>query len=365
MKGDDVSMRRFHILLILTLSAAALFAFGLPCQAQQTPPPKKKPVAQPVQQEQQEPYTEEEYDAYEKATQEPDLDKRGTMLLAFLEKYPKSTLKTYIVTSYQTLMYDRRKAEAWAKLLPLAEQWLKYYPDDLQTIVYIAESAHALGQDQKYLDYALKIYAAKPDCDLAASIANSYLKIGDKAKAEEWTLKLFACPAYDGNYGIRMNFLRKYLEEKKLDKAADYAGQALKSLDIAKKPDDKSDADWRKERTEIIAFCNRIIGLHYYEKQKYAEAIKALERVIKAKKDSEAFYFIGMCQWKIDQVANEDVSDAMLSFALAIKCGGGEKAEEAKAHLEELYKAIHNKTLIGIEKVYTKAERVCSGKPPE
>ena len=357
-------MRRIHIILILFLSAAALLAFGIPCGAQQ-PTPKKKPVVQPAQQEPQEEYTEEEFDAYEKADKEADLDKRGPGLLAFMDKYPNSKLKTYIVTDYQRLMYDRHQAQAWAKLLPLAEAWLKYYPDDLQSVVYIAESAHALGQDQKYIEYALKIYSAKPDCDLAASMANSYLKIGDKAKSEEWTLKLFACPAYDGNYGIRMNFLRKYLEEKKLDKAADYAGQSLKALDLAKKPDDKSEADWRKEKTDIFAFCNRIIGLNYYEKQKYAEAIKALEKVIKVKKDSESYYYIGMCQWKIDQATNEDVSDAILSFALAIRCGGGEKAEEAKTHLEDLYKAIHNKTLIGVEKVYTKAERVCSGKPPE
>jgi tetratricopeptide (TPR) repeat protein len=353
-------MRRIHMILILFLSTAGLLALGLPCRAQQQPAPKqKKPAAQPAQPEQQEEYTEEEYDAYEKATQEPDLDKRGTMLLAFLEKYPKSKLKTYIVTGYQTLMYEQRQKQAYAKLLPLAEQWLKYYPDDLQTIVYIAESAHSLGQDQKYIDYALKIYAVKPDCSLAASITNSYEKLGNKEKSLEWTQKLFSCPQFDGNFGIRMIFVGKYWDEKKLDKAAEYAGLALKALDVAKKPDDKSDADWRKDRTEVIASCNNIIGLNYYEKEKYAEAIKSLEKVVKVKKDCTAYYYIGLSQWKLDQV-----DDAMLSFDVAARCGG-DRADEAKAHLEKLYKAIHNNTLIGIEKIHAKAERVLAGKPPE
>lgn len=357
-------MKRFHTILILFISTAGLLTFGLPSRAQQQPPPKQKPVAQPAQQEQEPDYTDEEYDAYEKADKEPDLDKRGTLLLAFMEKYPKSKLKTYIVTDYQRLMYDRRQSEAWAKLLPLAEAWLKYYPDDLQTIVYIAESAHAVGQDQKYIDYALKIYAVKPDCGIAAAITNSYQKLGDKDKHLEWAQKLFSCPEFDGQYGLRMLFMYKYWEEKKGDKAAEYAGLTLKSIDAAKKPDDKSDADWRKEKADATASCNNIIGLNYYNRRRFTEAIKYLDRVAKAKKDCAAYYYIGRSQWELDQAANADVDDAMLSFAVSEKCGG-DKADEAKANLEKLYKAIHNNTLIGIDKIYSKATRVLQGKPPE
>jgi len=335
-----------------------LLAFGIPCRSQQAKP-RQKPPAQVVQEPEPE-YTEEEYDAYEKATQEQDLDKRATMLLAFLEKYPKSKLKTYIVTAYQTLMYEHKTNQRFGKLLPLAEQWLKYYPDDLLIFAYIAESANRLGQEQKYIDYALKIYAAKPDCDLAASIANSYEKIKAKDKALEWSQKLYACPAYDGNFNIRYIFVGKYWEEKKLDKAAEYATLTLKSLELAKKPDSQAEADWKTEKTRVTVSCNNIIGLNHYEKGKYAEAIKTLDKVNKVKKDSTAYYYIGLCQWKMDLVDPE----AILSFAVAVKLGG-DRAEDAKAHLEKLYKAIHNNTLIGIEKIYAKAERVIAGKPPE
>jgi len=99
-------MKGNNKLLILALSAAGLLAFGIPCRSQQAKP-RQKPPAQVVQEPEPE-YTEEEYDAYEKATQEQDLDKRATMLLAFLEKYPKSKLKTYIVTAYQILMYEHK-----------------------------------------------------------------------------------------------------------------------------------------------------------------------------------------------------------------------------------------------------------------
>ncbi len=356
-------MKGNHKILFLALSAAAFLAFGVPSPGQQAPP-KQKPAAQPAQQEEDPGYTEEEYDACMNARNEPDPDKRATMLIAFIEKYPKSKLMTYAVTAYETLMYEEEKNQRYAKLLPHAEQWLKFYPDDLKSMAYIATSAHRLGQDQKYLDYALKIYSVKPNCELAASIATSFEKTGAKDRFLEWTQKLYACPEFDGNFNIRYIFVGKYWEEKKPDKATEYAQLTLKSLQVAKKPANQSDADWEKEKTDVFVGCNKIIGLNYYDKKKYPEAIKAFERVVKVRKDPTAYYFIGSSQWEIDQAANQEVDDAMLSFAICVRLGG-DRADQAKDNLEKLYKAIHNKTLIGIDKIYAKADRVLAGRPPE
>jgi tetratricopeptide (TPR) repeat protein len=359
MKGDDVPMKWNHKILILVLSAVGLLAFGLPVRAQQPKPKQQKPAAQTIPPEQEPEYTEEEFYAYEKATQEPDLDKRATMLLAFMDKYPKSKLMTYITTGYQQLMYDHQKNQRYAKLLPLAELWLKTHPDDLPTIAYIAESASRLGQDQKYIEYAQKIFAAKPNGALAAEIANSYNKIGNKEKSLEWTEKLFGFPEYNGNFAIRMIFVKKYADEKKLDKAAEYAALALKAVDASKKPETQSEADWKNEKTDITVSCYHIIGLNQYDKEKWAEAIKTLETVNRIKKDSTAFYYIGRCEWNLGQV-----DEAILSFAKAVIIKGDTEAQ-ARGHLEKLYKSIHNDTLIGIEKVYKKAKDILDGKAVE
>jgi tetratricopeptide (TPR) repeat protein len=349
MKGDGASMKRNHKRFILALLASGLLFIGPPGWSQQPKPKTQKPPAQPVQQEQEE-YTDEEYDAYDKAVNEPDLDKRGTMLLAFMEKYPKSKLKTYIVTAYQTLMYEYQKSQKYAKLEPLAEQWLKYYPDDLQTMAYIAESAQMLGQDKKFLDYGLKIYEQKPSAKLAGYISQSYEKVGDKDKYLEWTQKLFTYPEYDGNFGIRMIFVKKYADEKNLDKAAQYANLALKCLDVAKKQDAQSDADFQKEKATVRRYCYFILGLNLYEKDKYAESIKNLEMALKAERFDAAYYYIGQDLWRL-----EKVEDAILAFAKAVILKGDTSAQ-AKEHLEKLYKGLHNNTLIGIEKVYRRAE---------
>ncbi len=348
-------MKRKHFILLILLVTVALVLFPVIGTSQdQAKPAQKKPVQQ-VQAEEQEPYTEEEYDAYDKAVKEPDLDKRATMLFAFIDKYPKSKLMPYIDQAYGTLAYDYKTREKWDKLEPLAEQWLKLHPNDLPTIVYIAQSAQKLGHDQKFVEYGEKIYAAKPDGDTAYFIAQAYKRLGNQPKYLEWTEKLFSFPQFDGEFGLRLLFMEKYANEKNLEKAAEYARLALKSIDAAKKPDSVPEAKWNEDITKTRKGCDITIGLNYYEKQKWADAIKYLAEANKVQKSAEAYYYIGHCQWKTGQI-----DAAMISFAAA-ELSKGDVSAKAKEYLEQLYKSIHNDTLIGIEKTYNKARKELSG----
>jgi hypothetical protein len=68
----------------------------------------------------------------------------------------------------------------------------------------------------------------------------------------------------------------------------------------------------------------------------------------------EGYYLVAQCQEKMGQL-----NAAMSSYAKAVTVGG-ELAEsatvtKAKQRLEQLYKAYHNGTLVGIEKIYKKA----------
>ncbi len=355
-------MSRNYRLILTALLTGSLLLFGEAAWARQQqqqpqPKPKKAPV-QAVQPQEEQEYTEEEYDAYDKAVKEPDPEKRAAALSAFIDKYPKSKLMTYIVTSYQTLMYELQKGQHYAKLLPIAEQWLKYHPDDLQTIAYIAEAAQMLGQDKKFLEYGQKIYAVKPSGQLALYLAQSFEKTGDHAKYLEWLEKVMTYPEFNDNFGMRMVFVKKYADEKNFGKAASWAQEALKSLDLAKRPEKSSEADWCKETTAVRRVSNYLIGLNYYEKEKYPEAIKAMMAALKVEQFDNAYYYIGLSQWKLDKV-----EEAISSFAKAIQLKGESQAS-AREHLEKLYKALHNQTTIGIEKVYRKADEALAAEKP-
>jgi hypothetical protein len=302
-----------------------------------------------VQQEQQE-YPEEEYDAYEKAKNEPDLAKKADALIAFMEKYPKSKLQQYIVAEYQTLAYEFRSKKQFDRLLSLSEGWLKFFPEDLQTWAYVAESAFERGSTQKYIEYALKIYAVKPTGALAYEIAQAYKKSGDESTYLEWTKKLFEYPEYAGDFKLRMDFAEKYANEKNLPKAAEYAQLTLKSLEAAKKPERTSQADWQKAVVSVRRHCYWLIGLNYYEVKKYPQAVDAFNAALRVEVFDGAFYYIGLSQWKMDQI-----EEATISFGVA-ELLKGEHRDQAKEYLEKLYKALHNNTTIGIDKVYKKAQ---------
>jgi hypothetical protein len=57
-----------------------------------------------------------------------------------------------------------------------------------------------------------------------------------------------------------------------------------------------------------------------------------------------------MCQWE-----QKKVEEATITFAKA-QLMGGDIAPKAKEKVEQLYKAMHNDTIIGIEKIYRKAK---------
>ncbi len=336
--------------LVVTLLLSAICYFPAPGRiyAQDQQKPKPKPAAQQAEQE-QEPYTEEEYDAMDKAIKEPDAAKRIDLLLAFIEKYPQSKLMQYIDDSYKRTMFDLDKSGNFAKLLPAAEAWLKLHPSDFQATAYAATGSEKTGNDQKYLDYAQKIYTEKPVPQLAASIAATYKKVGNEPKYEEWTEKLFAFPEFAGEYQIRFLFVQK--NDKNVPKAAEYAQLTLKSLDAAKKPDGKPEAEWRTETTAVRKACWMVIATNHYNRKQWENSIAAYENVSKADpKFDQPYYYIGQCLWQQGKI-----EEAMLFFAMAELCKG-DMASQAKEKLETLFKPLHNNTTIGIDKQYKKAQ---------
>ena len=86
------------------------------------------------------------------------------------------------------------------------------------------------------------------------------------------------------------------------------------------------------------------------EQDRSDEAIKSFQQALKVEKYSKGYYRIALCMHKQDRV-----EDAMLWYARAEK-QGGDYAVKAKEQLEQIYRAIHNNTLIGIEKIYRKAK---------
>ncbi len=288
-------------------------------------------------------YTEEEYNAYEAATKEADPEKRGSMLLEFIQKYPKSKLLSYADASYRSLLYECSSNKQYQQLQHLAEQWLKRNPNDIQTLAYIAEAAEKLGNNQRCAECLEVIYNLEPSKSptIAYHIFNTYKRMNNEAKATEWAEKILKMPEYDSDFMLRYDFVQKYVKAKNFAKAAEYARLTLKAADLVQQPD----AETREQLRKVRRACHHLLGVHAYEDGKFNDAIKSFQQALKVEKYGEGYYYIGMSLWKMDKV-----EDAMIYFARA-EMQGGEVAGQAKDKLEQLYKALHNNTTIGIDKV--------------
>jgi tetratricopeptide (TPR) repeat protein len=348
-------MKRYSNLCLIALFAlaAACFVSALNGHAiaggQQS---KAAPAAQ-AQESENTDYSEDEYNAYDAAKKEPDLEKKSVMLFDFIAKYPKSTLMQYIDFEYRQLLDDLSAAKKYELLESLGEKWLKTHPGEVRTIGHLADAASSLKKYDKCAEYLEELYKTQPSGTMAKTIFQTYQNANNLAKQLEWVDKLFKMPEFDAEYMLRWGFVRKHMDSNNIPKAAEYAQLTLKSADLVKQPTPEQQEELKK----IRQVCLHIIGISLFEKNKFNEAIAIFDKAIKIEKYSDGYYFMGRC---LDNQAaatksQDKAEEAMNAYA---KCEllKGDNAAKAKDRIIELYKAVHNNSTIGIDKVYRRAK---------
>lgn len=290
---------------------------------------------------------QKEYDAYIKASEEPDLLKRGELLIDFIKTYPDSNLtESYVSPTYIRLLSECSDNQNFEVLEVLAEKWLELYPDNTNAIAFSYRAAVQLGHDEKSLKYALKIYEIQPTADLALFVARTYDRLGDFEKYVEWCEKYFTYPESGVDYTLRFSILGKYADAGNIAKAAEYAEQTLKVLASAEKPD----AAGQQNIPTIKRICNHIVGLNHFEAERYRQSMRSLESALEIEKYQEGFYYIAQCYWRLSDPENAH------DYFAAAEIFGGDLTEKSKEYKEQLYKPLHNDSLVGIDKVMKRAQ---------
>lgn len=290
---------------------------------------------------------------YYAASQEPDVEKRATLLIEFYRKYPDSNLIQYIEPDYMRILEELWERKKYELLGSLSGKWLQLHPNNREAYAYIAKAAVNLNQFERCGESLEAIYEIEPSPSLAKEIHNCYQRTDNIAKRIEWADILFELPDFDSDYMLRFDCMIKFYEEMNLPQAAEYANLTLKSARLAEQMDGKIHDELQKLRR----VCYHIIASDFFEKGEYDGAITFFKEAVQAEQYGQGYYKIGLCldhQKKID--------DAMQYYAMAELLDDG-SAPEAKSRLEILYKALHNQTLIGIEKVYKKARELLGETP--
>jgi hypothetical protein len=290
---------------------------------------------------------EDEYNAFYAAGQEPDYEKRADKLIEFIQKYQTSTLAGNVDYEYIKMLKEALRDKKYELLESLGERWLKIRLKDKEVYALVAEATMNLGKYQRCAECLEEIYRIEPTPSLAREIHTVYQKTKNVTKQLEWADRLFKMPEFDADYMLRYESMMGFLNNNDLPKAAEYANLVLKSTDLAKNRDKQMEAQWRKVRRASY----HVIAINLKENGNFIAAISAFRQAIKAERYGQGYYEIAACQEN-----QKNVEEAMIYYAMA-ETMGEETALKAKARLEILYRALHNDTLIGIDKVYSKAKK--------
>lgn len=122
---------------------------------------------------------------------------------------------------------------------------------------------------------------------------------------------------------------------KRLDKADQYCKRALDLLPAFPKPDYLTEEQFKQAKDQIMAMAYSGIGIVAFRKQKYAEAIPALEQAVKLDTTPDAvnYYLLG--------VSNEKASHFDDAVAVFTKCAAmpGPLQTNCKNGIDEAKKA--------------------------
>jgi len=350
-------MNRYSKMLFLTLFAlsVALFIYGITAG-------QAFAVFQDGAEE-EEGLTEEEYaaweaeyKAWETADKETDIPKSGAMLLEFIRKNPESKLVPYAENSYMRLLARCIEEKKYQDLEPLAEQWNAFKPGDQNTIAIIATAARELKHNEKYLWALEEMYKQTPRLDFAKEIAGLYKEMKNDARYIEWVeTVILKAPEEESDFRWHYELFHYYSTKNDSAKMREYAESTLKAIDQTQNPP----ADVAKILPDICHELNHSIGVMYFNDKKLDDAMAYFLKALGDKKYSNGYYWIGNCLWEQGHILN-----AILAFAKAQLLGESAQASDddksiapkARERMEQLYKAMQNNTLVGIDRRYKRAQ---------
>ena len=294
---------------------------------------------------------EDEHTAYYYATQEPDPEKRAVKLIDFNKTYPQSKLGVYVRNTYMEMLESLHREKKNDLVVSIGEKWLAVYANDRNACAFVGDASMRLGKYQRCGECLEIVYGFMPSPKLARQIQVCYQKSDNRAKFIEWAEKLFTMPEFDSDYMLRQDCMMLFYNDNNLSKAARYAQLTLKSADMVQAPE----PDTQEQLRKVHRACHHVIASSLMDQAKFTDAISEFEKALEAEKYAQGYYGIALCYDN-----DKQIDEAILYYAVAELMGGGE-APKAKVRLDTLYKAIHNDTLIGIDKVYSKAQKFIDG----
>ena len=292
-------------------------------------------------------YTPGEYEAYQSAVNAAP-EEREDAIIQFIEESPKSTLIQYAASSYVQLMQAYENQGETERVVEAGKRLLQLLPEEANTLYLTAVAAFRVGRFEEAVQHGAKAYSVNPSAGLAFVLATSFGRLKDEDKYTEYGE--IACQELEAKqcYQILADLMRIFAGNKQWGKAAEYAQRALKGLDAAERPPQSSPGEWDDYLDQQRAVAYAIVGRNGWESQNWRTSLENYQKTLNLKTDpamkAEAYYYVGMSQWK-----QSEIDSAMKAFAKGSVQKKAPHAKHCRQYLETLYKSTHNDSLAGLD----------------
>ncbi len=287
-------------------------------------------------------YTKEEYDEFNKALSDPDLKARSEGLQQFIKTHPNSKLNEHAMAGLSALLAQVYQQKDMATLAMVSESFLQMKPDDIAALALATEAFYTNKDYGKAAKYGEAFYAKKPSLEVARLLAHSFDELKNEGKFASYAEKCI--PEMSGKdaffYSAKLSYY--YGNRKDIGRAALHCQKMLAAYGEGEIPPGYTPDRWAQEKARIYS----IMGRNYYERKQFANAVGAYNNSLKHfRQNDEAYYYMGMSYW-----AANDTTSAMKAFAKAYSFNKP-YSKTARAQLENLYKALNNGSLDGIDRI--------------
>ncbi|HTY64710.1 MAG TPA: tetratricopeptide repeat protein [Acidobacteriota bacterium] len=312
-----------------------------------------------------------DYAQYDTLKKEADLQKRADLIIGFVKEHPISKMLPYATSDYLECVKPTLAKNDFAKVISMldafgavlptaksvqdaaipagSEDFLKSLLDAQKLIISSTAGVYIQSKNlPKAAETVEKLYDLAPDKATLVDLGGIYLKMQNFDKYLECGKKILAAFPMDQpqGYTTAIQMAQVYIQKQDVNSAIDLLS---KVMDVYgdKVPPNTQEAQWNATR----AFAYNVIASGIYAKKDYPKAQELYEKVAKIDpKNEDAYYFIGMCKWQA-----KDSDGAISAFAKCIVLNG-QRAKRAQTNIEQLYKALHNNTLDGLDQVLAKAK---------
>lgn len=213
-----------------------------------------------------------------------------------------------------------------AKKAAAGEQFIKDFPNSELIGPYVYPALmlgyQSLNNYEKTVEYGEKVLIADPNSPLALFILA--VVIPERIKEDD----------LDRN--------------QKLDKTTGYAKKLIEVTNGMQKPPQITDDQWKIQKSQLLGGAHSALGFVALHRKDYDEAAKEYKTSVELfNKDPYAFYRLGIV-YNYQKKSDE----AIQALVNAVALNG---PPQVKTFLEQMYRAKHNGSLDGLDKMITDA----------